>query len=537
MSLIDNGLDSFKKAFDKLYSLNISHSGTVTPYVLDDKIKYDLKDVILGFHHSFEVLFKALLDMKDPFLIYADLNNYFDSKFSNLLNHNSEKLNKLQTITFIQAFKRVVISYPIKIDYFCYNNILQFNELRNSLTHSGININHQQTCLCISNLLLNIIPILDNINEFKVYIKENSILEKLNNIQLLNNELLFQNIIYLAGCTIQNLTTNKLSYTDTEKIKYKRALQYIGYVCTDELNQGYISEFKYILNKFEEILYLYGNPRYNYITANDNVLSLIKAHADIIDSTTFLILKEKVINDLSILLSVYSENNGNFLNENFSKSELKLYELYKNLNLSNKFNIGLNIKQIDSIIEMWKNFFSKDEKLTKNAKLIKNTLPYTFSKTTRFNLNLYEYAENGEFKFEFSLSQYLDIMKKLFSYENIIFQNNSSFEKYISPDINKKLEEFFINETWDFFWEKFMGRWGNWGTIDNIDEIYFYEITAICNIVDYKEFTIWSKIMLGLEYYSDHEYYSDGTLDVDISLKITIDEKDKPHFSNLEILN
>lgn len=62
MNLVDNGLDSLRKALLALFNMDN----------IKDSEDFALKDIIINFHHSIEVLFKHLVSEKNKFLIYEN---------------------------------------------------------------------------------------------------------------------------------------------------------------------------------------------------------------------------------------------------------------------------------------------------------------------------------------------------------------------------------------------------------------------------------------------------------------------------------
>lgn len=59
MNRFHNGFDSYKKAIGGIVDRNVD--------------EYILKDIIINFHHSVEVLFKHILYGRDKCLIYQDM--------------------------------------------------------------------------------------------------------------------------------------------------------------------------------------------------------------------------------------------------------------------------------------------------------------------------------------------------------------------------------------------------------------------------------------------------------------------------------
>lgn len=126
MNILDNGLDSLRKSVTLAKDL-ASSRGT-------DQYEFILKDIIIGLHHSTEVLFKYLIQKKNEYLIYQDLKSYFDNHVSiHVLGHKKKPKNN--TIEFIDAINRVVALYDFKIEVNDYNKLKYLNDIRNSITH------------------------------------------------------------------------------------------------------------------------------------------------------------------------------------------------------------------------------------------------------------------------------------------------------------------------------------------------------------------------------------------------------------------
>lgn len=70
MRLIDNGLHSMQRALETLFKLDDWHR--------TKEIEYELKDIIINFHHALETLFKLLIEQKSEYLIYEKLKDHFE---------------------------------------------------------------------------------------------------------------------------------------------------------------------------------------------------------------------------------------------------------------------------------------------------------------------------------------------------------------------------------------------------------------------------------------------------------------------------
>lgn len=188
MELINNGMHSFRKAFKSLVELE---------KLPRSESEYKIKDIILGFHHSFEVLFKYMLKKKDKALIYEDIDKYYDMKFNQIIGSNKNAATALHTVKFMQALKRVIVCYEIKMDNMTYQSINKLNKIRNELSHNEIIFNINEIKITIANLLFNMIPILENIDEFKRYIKESGTNDQIKELNFIRSDWTIQSITYL----------------------------------------------------------------------------------------------------------------------------------------------------------------------------------------------------------------------------------------------------------------------------------------------------------------------------------------------------
>jgi len=124
MNVLDNGIDSLQKALQSLNNID---------KVNEEKIEFELKDIIIRVHHSIETLVKYLIREKNEYLIYDKLDKVFENK-------RASKESKKNTIQFLDAINRICILYEIKISDNDYDKIKDLNEIRNSITHYEINL-------------------------------------------------------------------------------------------------------------------------------------------------------------------------------------------------------------------------------------------------------------------------------------------------------------------------------------------------------------------------------------------------------------
>ncbi|OBR92672.1 hypothetical protein CLRAG_23780 [Clostridium ragsdalei P11] len=176
MELLDNGLDSLKKAVYRLKE--VSEIAETSP-----KYEYMLKEIIINLHHSTETLFKYLIHIKSPYLIYEDLNKFFKQSIEKKIN-NSEKNVKSNTIQFMDAINCVITIYDIDIEKIFYNKIIMLNENRNALTHYTFSFKPKETENYIALLLPELFKIYGKyIPTFDTFAETNNLYEDIEKIR------------------------------------------------------------------------------------------------------------------------------------------------------------------------------------------------------------------------------------------------------------------------------------------------------------------------------------------------------------------
>lgn len=206
MNVLDNGIDSLQKALQSLNNID---------KVNEEKIEFELKDIIIRVHHSIETLVKYLIREKNEYLIYDKLDKVFENK-------RASKESKKNTIQFLDAINRICILYEIKISDNDYDKIKDLNEIRNSITHYEINLDIFQIQHLISNILKIMIPVFSNtIRDFKENLKKIGLNEDIElmykNDEFLVIKELFHHIIDLDKC----LNKVELIKEDDINEKYK----------------------------------------------------------------------------------------------------------------------------------------------------------------------------------------------------------------------------------------------------------------------------------------------------------------------------
>lgn len=496
MDLVDNGMHSFKKAFTNLIELESNDA---------EEIKYRTKDIILDLHHSLEVLFKYMLQKKDNALMYEEFDNYLEDKFNQIIGDKSKKNSKFHTVKFMQAFKRVIIYYDIKIDKITYDSVKKLNKVRNELIHNTIVFDFAQIRMALANLLFNILPILENVEEFKQYINQNEIRNQINNLGFIRAEWQIQTITFL----IQNYEHEKQDITT--KDRYEKILKEYNFYEL-ELEEE-ISKEEFILSKFERIFYK-DKWRYLYIdkVRNDDLIyQYWREYKEIYDKTTIKIIKNKIKDSINIIFDY-----GRVCELEIKGGEIikEVYNKFKNLDVGKKLRVGEICKGIQRIVKQVEEI---EDRLGSSKKIINRPLKYSYK-----DIQVVDCAED---EFELSTKSYLKCLEKCYSEECMYFKGESEYENIISDEREDRILIFISENGYDYAWERLMGNWGEWGTIDNVDEINVYNLQCIKRW-DTNKFIAYCELEVGTQTYVDHEFYSNGTSYINVGLEVEILQND-----------
>src|SRR5690606_36631293 len=156
-SLLDNGVDSFKKtkeSLDRISDLHIEYSFHL------------IKDATIFLHHGTEILMKYLLSSKNESLIFENIDKYVEAKDELKILKKSKtykeasgfgieyyyrynifdtsKGRKLKTITLIEALKRVEFLIDLEISEAVKGAIYYLNDVRNSIVHHSLKFHDEK---------------------------------------------------------------------------------------------------------------------------------------------------------------------------------------------------------------------------------------------------------------------------------------------------------------------------------------------------------------------------------------------------------
>lgn len=151
MNRFYNGFDSYKKAIRGIVDRNVD--------------EYILKDIIINFHHSVEVLFKHILYERDKCLIYQDMDKWINYNFDKKVGLKGEKKEIFDieyTISFDDVVRRVIVLCNVSLDEYGYDGFRNLNKFRNALTHDEIELNRDSIEQVVVSLLPTVNDILRN---------------------------------------------------------------------------------------------------------------------------------------------------------------------------------------------------------------------------------------------------------------------------------------------------------------------------------------------------------------------------------------
>lgn len=136
-TLLDNGADSLKGAYESLERFNNQYHGT----------HHNIKDTVIFLNHGLEILFKLILKQSSPALMFSDIKAYQKAKeemrrrgVANVFEVNAT----LHTVTLEEALKRVELLCDIDIPDSLKGAIFYINKIRNQFMHYEIELNDEQ---------------------------------------------------------------------------------------------------------------------------------------------------------------------------------------------------------------------------------------------------------------------------------------------------------------------------------------------------------------------------------------------------------
>ena len=470
MNRFENGFDSFKKAVSELENRNEN--------------EFELKTIIMDFHHAIEVLFKHILYSKERYLIYKNMNDWINVGFDRKLGKiNNQNKNSEYTITFDEAVRRVMVICEEQIDQYAYNGFLNLCKLRNILTHDEVELDKHT----VEHIIVNLSPIVISImqknlaesekKQFDDFIgsdKYRKTMQQLIGYNLEWRIVTISNLLKLyADKDYGSLTGVEIKHLELILSTLNVTVYNEEILCNID-NEYYITYVSYLKQSICDILIL----NFDEIEKNEEMKSMIKETKIIED-----IIREYLIN---ATLYVYGlVNNGRYIS--FSKEET-IYEILNQSSFVNNNDMFSILECIGKIVQV----FVMITGTKKRKELLESiTLGGDDNDTVQlvYSTLLDWFLKNGWFN---SISfKDIDI--------GILDEINSG---RVCDRVNQKICD-------DGLFQEIIGNFGEWGTIDRIDDVSIENLVTIVKLDN--NYTLVYDVSLATQTYLDHEYYDNGS--------------------------
>lgn len=469
MNRFENGFDSYQKAIVELEKRSEN--------------EFKLKAVIINFHHAIEVLFKHILYSKSKHLIYTDMNNWINAAFDRKIGKkNNQKENMDYTISFDETVKRVIVVYDEQIDQYIYNGFLNLNKLRNALTHDEVEIKTES----VEQIVVTLTPIVtailqkhltgDEKKKFDTFVTS----EKYKKIlqQLIGNNVAWRittisNLLELySKKDYESLSGNEIRHLELTLSILNVMVTKEDMFCNID-NEYYITYISYLKQEICDLLICYLER----IKENEEIKNVIK-RTNIIED----IVREYLVNATSYVYGLL--NNGRYIS--FEKEET-IHGILDNNSFVNNNDIYTLLHRIEKIVNVLvmitgtksrKELLAKiylDETQEDAVGLIYSTLISWFIKHAWFN----------------SI-------------------NIEKIDKNIRDEIesDRVLEEVYQKIWKDELYQGLIGEFGEWGTIDRIDDITVEQLETVVKS-EHRIILVYD-VSFSTQTYADHEYYDNG---------------------------
>lgn len=490
MNRFENGFDSFEKAVNGLENRNPT--------------EYALKDIIINFHHSIEVLFKHILYSKGKFLIYSEFDKWIDNCFNKKIKVDLDDNTHIDyTITFEETLRRIIVLCEVSIDKYTYDGFRQLCKLRNSIIHDEVKLIRDEVEQIFVSLITTVVGILGSYlpeEEKDLFINYvNS--EKYSNIV----KRLFKDNMRWRIITITNLLNLYMdkkfeTLTQAQITNITRTLSVLGiYICEEYSsflnidNEYYISHISYLKQEICDLLLCYAEDSLK----NNNILKLIKKNYII----------QKVLEEYlkNAALYVY-ELIGNIENS-FFDNNTEITNFFDTNSLTNNHDIYIILYCIYRITSVC--VIVADEKRREN--LLKRI--YLDDEKTLPIQKIYSslsewYVKNGWYN-SINIDNLDSLEKSVFGEDS---ENIIAYNKFCEDVVDGIYERELYHEI--------LGEMGEWGTIDNVDEVLVEDLTTI--IKDNNMYSVIFRVLFGTQTYFDHEYFDNGSKTYFIEVSGTI---------------
>lgn len=469
MNRFENGFDSYQKAIVELEKRSEN--------------EFKLKAVIINFHHAIEVLFKHILYSKSKYLIYKDMNNWVNAALDRKIGKiNSKKENADYTISFDETVKRVIVVYDEQIDQYTYNGFLNLNKLRNALTHDEVELKTES----VEQIVVTLTPIVTAIlqkylteiekRKFDVFVTSEQYKKILQ--QLIGNNVAWRittisNLLELySNKDYESLSGNEIKHLEL-------TLSLLNVIATKEdmfcniNDEYYITYISYLKQEICNLL-IYNLER---IKKNEEIKNVIK-RTNIIEN----IVREYLVNATLYVYGLLNDEQS----ISFEKEET-IHQILDDNSFVNNNDIYVMLYCIEKIVNV--------------------LIMITGTKKRKELLEKIYLDESQEDTVELIYSTLIGWFKKNDWFNSI---NIEKLDKNIRDEIESdRVYEEVYQKIWDDeLYQELIGEFGEWGTIDRIDDITVEQLETIVKS-EHNIMLVYS-VSFFTQTYSDHEFYDNG---------------------------
>ncbi|WP_332856958.1 hypothetical protein [Clostridium paraputrificum] len=508
MNRFENGFHSFKKVIIGLTKNEID--------------EFDLKEIIINFHHSIEVLFKYILFNKNSLFIYNNIDNIIEQNLN--IKFGINRNNEEKTITFNNAINRLIIICDETIDKYTYNRFKNLNKFRNSLIHDELDLVKEEVEQLIVSILPTVIMILrkhlpeEDEKEFIKFIDDGKIVAKLNNLYIDNDIWRIITKINLLT-TYESIDYYNVSMRDKKHINKMLLLLgceiYEGYFGTSIDGFFYSSTISYLKQEICDYIMSYSRTIKKYKN-DDKVRELINKNEVIAD-----LLRKYIYNMICYLNELMNIDRKELIS--LIKGEKSVNTYFENVSLVNKINI------YELLFYIWKTAKSYVEicdNKKRRDKFLKEILLYEDEELLSAS-NIYSCLIRwfNEAKWYNNIN-FKDISNEIM---NVFIENN-----YLRSEISEEVsEKIYYND----FFNELIGEIGEFSSIDYIDEHWIEGINIIIgDINNSTDYTLILDVSVSVETYMDHEYHYNGTEQTYVEVSGQITQDNKFSIDNVEYL-
>lgn len=515
MNRFENGFHSFKKAIIGLTKEK------------DSMDEFDLKEIIINFHHSIEVLFKYILFNKHSVFIYNDIDKLIEQNFDvklGISKNNQEKNHvEFKTVTFNDTIKRMVVICDETIDKYTYNKLKALNKFRNSLIHDELNLIKEEIEQLIISVLPTVIRILqkylpeENEKKFIKFIESEKIFSKLNNLYTDNEQ---WRII-----TIINLLTAYKSFNDynisiSDRNHMNKVLSLLGCeisedgISTSIDGKYYFSTISYLKQEVCDYIML-SSKTIKENTNNYKMRELLDKNEVITD------VCKKYIHNMNCRLTKLIDIDRDEL-INLIHDEKAVNSYFDNNSLINNVDI---YKILFCIGKMTASYLDTCNNKKRREEFLKEIILYDDKELNASNIYscLIRWFKEATWYNELNFK---DVCEEAM---NVFIEDN-----YLSSEIEEEVSERLYEGE---LFHDLLGDFGEWRSIDYIDQHYIEGIDIIIKDVNNgTDYTLILDVSVSVQTYIDHDYYDNGTESTYVAVSGRITEDNKFSINNIEYL-